>query len=116
MSARTIVVDALVANLPTDWRVIPYDAAPTIDRPTVIVYADQVIPGPTQGYRATTLAVWVLTPKQTKGTDDAESHLDATLAALDTLQALHWSTADFQIYADTYPAYKITATLITDRS
>lgn len=116
MSARTDVYDALKAGLPSSWKFIPTDADPTISAKTVMVYTERVVPGPTQGLRTTNVAVWLLTPKQTGGTDDAEAMLDAALNALDDLDSLQWSDAVYQVYADTYPGYKISLTLITDRN
>jgi len=106
----------LKAALPSGWKYIPHDDNPAIDRPTVMVYTEQVVPGPTQGLRTTTVAVWLLTPKQTGGTDQAEQMLDAALDALGDADALTWSSADYQVWAETYPAYRITTTLITDRN
>lgn len=105
----------MTANLPNAWRVIPFDSTPTINAPTVVLYRDTVQPGSTFDLLRNTLTLWVLSPKQIGAADDLDGLLDTVLAVLDQAAGLTWSLAEFMVYADTYPAFKITLEMTTNK-
>lgn len=116
MSARAYVADVLE---PTGFRIV---AAPVdldaVPAPTIILYREKVEPSTAAlGMRLSTLAVWVLDPRQDPraAEDPLDASLDDVLAALDSDTSLAWSEAVRGTYADKWPAYQITVSLIESR-
>lgn len=117
MSARGHVAGALTAAL-SSFRVIAYPAdLDGVRGPTAVVYRESVKPGSPLGFVTSTLSVWVLVPQQDPR--DAEDPLDDSLTAvlevLDGDTTLSWSEAERGVYADKWPAYRITVTIIESR-
>lgn len=115
MTAREELAAILRAGVPADWRIVPYDEAPVIDRPTLIVYRESVEAGPTWAVQKHTLAIHVLNPAQTapKSSDKADEMLDVVLGVLDDAPNLIWQSAEFGIFNDTYVQFKIGVEMTT---
>lgn len=119
MSARQDVADALEAALPYA-RVLPYakglDNLPP-GQNVLMVYRSQVTPSIVQGARVDELAVWCVVPNVDPGKVDdlLDDLLDDVLDVLadKPFQALAWSAAERDVLFDSWPAYKITATIQT---
>jgi len=116
MSARSHVADVVEA---TGFRVIPAPVdLDAVTAPTVVLYREKVEPSPAAlGKRLSTLAVWVLDPRQDPraAEDPLDASLDDVLAALDSDASLAWAEAERGTYADKWPAYRITLTIIESR-
>ena len=112
MSARKAISDALTAVLPDEWRILLNEADPVIDSVTVMTYTERIT-FRTKWERLTRWAVIVMVPQQTGGTDALEDALDLLLAALEQTDVLRWEDAEYSVYADKYPAYKVTGEFLT---
>ena len=122
MSARTYVADLLDDALNgsgTDYRIV---SAPVeldgMEIPTVVVYREEVRPSPVAlGYLVSTVAVWVLVPQQDPraAEDPLDDALSAILQVLDDDTSLTWTEAQRGTYADRWPSYKVTVTIIESR-
>jgi hypothetical protein len=115
-----VVADALAAALP-DARVLPYAKGLdnlAVGQPVVMVYRASVVPSIVQGTRTDEIAVWVVVPNADPAkTDDLlDDLLDDVLAVLElkpNLPSLSWSEATRDVLFDTWPAYRVTATILT---
>lgn len=115
MTARAGLAAILRDGVPADWRIIPYDEAPTIDRPTLIVYRESVEPGGTFAVQKHTMAIHVLNPAQVapKSSDKADEMLDIVLGVLDDSEILTWSNAEFSVFNENYVQFKISVDMTT---
>lgn len=116
MNAREYVAAVLA---PLEWRTVAVPAdLDAVTGPTLVVFREKVEPSTAAlGVRLSTLAVWVLDPRQDPraGEDLLDASLDAVLAVLDSDPALAWSDAERGTYADKWPAYRVTITLLESR-
>lgn len=114
MSARTDLAAMLEATFP-DWRVIDHDERPTINTLTAMVYVQRVEPSVIPAAdRKYTLAVLVMSPKQTGADDELDAALEDVLEAVQTWDyPTVWVGAERVVYADTYEAYQVTYELHT---
>jgi hypothetical protein len=116
VSGRTDLAVELKAKLPTTWRFIDHADNPAIDRLTVMTYVDKVEAGATKGFRKYTVKTVVMTPKQTGGDTELEDAMEEVLEVIDLWDYPSvWTSADYAVYADTYPSYLITTELHTRR-
>lgn len=118
MSVRTELEAYLKSKVPSTWKVLEY-GSPTIAKPTLMLYVEKVEPGEllsTTTYNTNhTLTLLLLTAKQTGNgaQPELETNLNVVLKALDEHDLLAWTAAENAVYLDTYPAYKITISIIT---
>lgn len=116
MSARTDLAEHLRSVLPDTWRVVDHDADPAIAKPTVMVWVERAVIGVTNRFRMYTINVVLMTPKQTAADDDLEAGLEEVLEAIDLWDyPINWRTAEYSIYAEKYPAYKVACEAHTRR-
>jgi len=115
MSARTDLATALQNALGTTFRVVAYDVAEVISKPTVMVYRERVTAGPSFALQVHTFALWVVGPGQMGEQTVAklDDLLDDVLGVLDDLPQVTWSEALYQVLDDKYPAFKVTAEVTT---
>lgn len=117
MSARSDIADHLQEALPDTWTVLDHDTSPVIARTTVMVWAQTVEHSPANlGHWRWVISIVVMVPKQTGGDVDLEDALEEVLEALDLWDyPLNWTGAEYSVYDERYPAYKVTAELYTRR-
>lgn len=106
MSARTELVTALKANLPSTYRVIGMN--PTIDgvpKPTVMVWQQALARPDDFGLQRVnvTFNIWVLVGQENSG--NADNALDAALEnllnALQPIDWVEWTTAERNVFGNT---------------
>lgn len=111
MTARTEVVAALTAVLPSDITILPYSRS--IDPPyqsTVMVRVDEVRPSvQPQAFREYKFAVLVIAKHATFGAadDELDSLLEDVLLAIDKSTLLTWQLATRASFEEKYPAYEV---------
>jgi hypothetical protein len=117
VSARTDIAEHLTEVLPDTMTVIDHDADPVIAKTTVMVWAQTVEHSAANlGHWRWVMTIVVMIPKQVLGDDDLEGALEEVLEALDLWDyPLVWQSAEYSVYAERYPAYKITAEMFTKR-
>lgn len=116
MSGRTELAAHLTDVLPSTWRVIDHDDSPTITRTTVMTWVQSIEHSTTLGHWRWSINVLVMIPKQTGGDNDLEDALEEVLEAIDLWDyPIDWRTAEYSVYAETYPAYKVTCEMHTKR-
>ncbi|MDF9877466.1 hypothetical protein [Cellulosimicrobium cellulans] len=103
MSARTELVTALKANLPSTYRVIGYN--PTIDgvpKPTVMVWQTTLTRADDFGLQRVnvTFTVWVLVGQENSGNADnaLDAALERVLASLQPIDWVEWTTAERGVF------------------
>lgn len=120
MSIRAEIATALAEAIPSA-RVLPYAKnleGLTIGQPVLMVYVESATPGIVRGTRTNNVAVWVVGTRTdpTRTDDELEALLDAALTGLESIKSLIWTTAERQAPDDSVNAYKITATVQSQRS
>lgn len=115
MTARSELAAILTAGVPADWRIVPYDEAPVIDRPTLIVYRESVEQGATFAVQQHVMKVHVLHPAQVapRSSDEVDTMLDVVLGILDDSEILTWSRATFGVFNETYLQFEISIEMTT---
>lgn len=119
MNGRQFLDQVFTAELPDEWRVIPFDDNPTISGLTVMFHRASARPAPQapNGTWESTMTIYVLTPQQVgEGALDAlDDALDVVLDVLDGVDGLTWSEATYATLSDTYPTFQITAQVRTKK-
>lgn len=113
---RTEVAELLTAALPASWLV--EDTIHDLDgvepdQPVLMVGASSVTPHGVLGLRTYALRLVLVEPSTDPGdADDAiDSRLTVLLDVLDEVPLLAWTNAERATFADTWPAYEVTATV-----
>jgi hypothetical protein len=119
-SLRARVAAMLAEALPAPaWRVIDHDD--TVDRiatreAVLIVYRSRTVPA-NFGDRRNELTVRLLVPNLAPGkSDDAlDERLDDLLDAVEANPYLDWSEAERGVFDETWPAYAVTLSILTQK-
>ena len=105
---RSGLADALTEALPT-FAVIDHSADTVPAKATAMVYVEKVDHGTTRPLRTYTLTVLVIVPQDDEGA--LEDALEDVLEAVDSwAYPATWTSAERAVYADIYPAFKVTIT------
>lgn len=117
MSARQSLSTELKPLIPKAWRLVDTERAiDKIDRPTLVIRQQKIVPAPNaQGALITTLVITMIGPKTLAG--DYEDDLDLAAAKFITivtreLPALMWAGATKVMWNEN-PAYDFDVTVIT---
>jgi hypothetical protein len=116
VSGRTDLAIWLESVLPDTWTVIDHDANPVLSKPTVMTYVDRVEAGVTRSFRLYRVTVIVMLPKQAGADSELEDAMEEVLEAVDLWDyPCTWSAAEYSVFAETYPAYKISTEMNVKR-
>lgn len=120
MNARTELADALRAELPESWDVRPsFDPPDELepDRPCLMLWRDELTPGPTLGTRTHNMAAWLLVPMTDPELLDDE--LDAAVLQLvtrvDEMSTVDWTKATRGTLQDSFAGYRVELRFYTNK-
>ena len=114
MSARTLLVDALQAQLPA-WRVLGYGDLPdAVRRPTVCLWPTLFEPRREFGAGSVSVQfeLWLLTgiEKMDRAENELDSLIEQAFRALAAIDWIDWENAERGVLMDAYQGYVIRIT------